>query len=177
MDFLQQAQIKKAGELLNSASRQEQKIDNGIGLSEREIRSYSFLTAIGKKHNSIIRHTTFDGVEAEAHRALAAKLGEPVSSGTIYIPSEILYRDLTVGILGAGGALVGLKNVSFIDVLRNRTVVFKLGVQRMPGQVQQITIPKQSGAATHYWLNTEATDITESQPVFAQVALTPKTVG
>ncbi len=177
MDLLQRTQIQKASELLNSASRQEEKIDNGIGLSDREIRSYSTLTAIQKKYDSIIHRRPFDGLESECHATISKRLGEPTSAGVIYIPDEILYRDLTAGIFSTGGALVSLKNISFIEILRNRTVVFKLGVRRMPGQTQQITIPKQSGSATHYWLSTEATNITESQQVFGQVALTPKTVG
>lgn len=178
MDLLQKVQLQKAGELIHSASRHEPEINSGIGLSDREIRSYSILTAIQKKYDSILRHTHFfDGIEAEAHRTLAAKLGEPTSAGTILIPPEILRRDLTVGVFSAGGSLVGTKNVSFIEVLRNRTLAFKLGAQLLSGQTQQVTIPKQSGAATGYWLSTEGTATTESQQTFGQVALTPKTVG
>lgn len=176
-DILTKTRIGKAVEILSPELESRSKPDNAIGLSDREVRSYSILNAIKRKHDSIIRHTTFDGIESEAHRTIAKRLGEPISGGVIYIPSEILYRDLSAGIASAGGFLVPTKNVSFIEILRNRSVTFKLGVQRMPGQTQQVTIPKQSGAATYYWLSTEATATTESNQTFGQVALTPKTVG
>jgi HK97 family phage major capsid protein len=40
-----------------------------------------------------------------------------------------------------------------------------------------VTIPKQTAAATGYWLADETTAITESQQTFGQLALSPRTVG
>ncbi|MCC6543092.1 MAG: phage major capsid protein [Nitrospirae bacterium] len=178
MDILQQSQIKKATELLNSAARQE-KINDSIGLSDREIKRYSILSGIKGKYDSIINRSSFrDSFEAECHDTIAKRLGIPISDGQFYVPAEILYRDLTAGISSAGGYLVGsTTGGSFIEILRNRSVVFRLGAQRMPGQTQQILLPKQTGAATAYWLNLEATAPTETTQTFGQVALTPKTVG
>ena len=39
------------------------------------------------------------------------------------------------------------------------------------------TVPRQTVGATAYWLSTETTSITEGNQTFAQVALTPRTVG
>jgi HK97 family phage major capsid protein len=47
----------------------------------------------------------------------------------------------------------------------------------LPGLVGNVTIPKQTAAATAYWLTNEATAITESQLTLGQLSLTPKTVG
>jgi HK97 family phage major capsid protein len=72
---------------------------------------------------------------------------------------------------------VGTENVGFIEMLRNRSVAFRMGVRRLSGLQSSVTIPRQSVAATAYWLANEATDVTESQQTFVQVALTPKNVG
>ena len=47
----------------------------------------------------------------------------------------------------------------------------------MTGLVGNVTIPKQTAAATAYWLTNEATAITESQLTLGQLALSPKNVG
>jgi HK97 family phage major capsid protein len=47
----------------------------------------------------------------------------------------------------------------------------------MSGLVGNVTVPKQTVGATAYWLSTEATAITEGNQTFAQLALTPRTVG
>jgi HK97 family phage major capsid protein len=66
---------------------------------------------------------------------------------------------------------------SFIELLRARSVVAGLGATMLPGLVGNVAVPKQTGAATAYWLTNEATAITESQQTVGQMALTPKTVG
>ena len=82
-------------------------------------------------------------------------------------------------VAGGGAYLVGTDHlaVSFIEMLRNRTVTFRLGARRMAGPVGNVTIPKQTAAATAYWLNDEGTAITEGNQTFAQLALTPRTVA
>jgi HK97 family phage major capsid protein len=106
-----------------------------------------------------------------------------------YVPYEVLERpidpnflvdrwgrrDIAVG-TGGGAYLVGVENLGFIELLRNRTVVLKMGATRLTGLVGNVTIPKQSGAATAYWVG-ESAGITESQQTFVQVALSPKTCG
>ena len=56
-------------------------------------------------------------------------------------------------------------------------VAFQMGATRMSGLVGNVTIPKQTVGATAYWLSTETTNITEGNQTFAQLALTPRTVG
>jgi HK97 family phage major capsid protein len=67
--------------------------------------------------------------------------------------------------------------MSFIEVLRNRSVAYRMGARRLSGLVGNVTVPRQTAAATAYWLSTEATSITESQQTFGQMSLSPKTVG
>ncbi len=65
---------------------------------------------------------------------------------------------------------------SFIEMLRNRSVVQRAGSTVMNGLVGNVAIPKQSGAATAYWV-AESGAPTESQQTMAQVTMSPKTVG
>jgi HK97 family phage major capsid protein len=47
----------------------------------------------------------------------------------------------------------------------------------LPGLQGNVTIPKQTGSNTAYWLTNEATAITEGNLTLGQLALTPKNVG
>ena len=86
-------------------------------------------------------------------------------------------RDLTVASAPGGGYLVGTQNISFIEMLRNRSVAYRMGAMRLGGLQGNVTVPKQTGAATWYWLASESTNITESQQTLGQMALSPKTGG
>ena len=86
-------------------------------------------------------------------------------------------RDLGAASGSAGGYLVGTANQSFIELLRNRSVAFNMGARSLSGLTGNVTIPRQTGAGTAYWLANETTAATESQQTFGQLSLTPKTVG
>lgn len=120
------------------------------------------------------------GFEKECSDAICKRAGIPEAvNGGVYVPMDILQRDLTVGTPTAGGNLVAtnLQPQNFIDLLRARAVVARLGATMLPGLVGNAAIPKLTGAATGYWLANEATAITESNQTIGQLALTPKTVG
>ena len=107
MDLLKQSRLKRISELAQEELRQPEESPNGIGLSDREIRNYSLLTAIKKKYDSILNRSSFrDCLEAECHDTLVKRLGHPVSSGLFYVPSEIEHRDLTAGLASGGGCAI-----------------------------------------------------------------------
>jgi HK97 family phage major capsid protein len=56
-------------------------------------------------------------------------------------------------------------------------VVAQLGATMLSGLVGNVTIPKQTGGGTAYWLTNEATPITESQQTLGQLSMTPRNVG
>lgn len=153
-----------------------------LGLSPTETKRYSLRKAIlACKDNSWTKEAPF---ELECSREVAKKLNVLQEPTKFFVPFDMLSsapqvgrRDLTAASAAAGGYLVSTDNLGFIDILRNRSVAFRMGVRRLSGLMGNVTIPKQTGAATAYWLATEATDITESAQTFAQVALTPKNVG
>lgn len=151
-----------------------------LGLGDGETKRYSLMNAIRAVAD---KNWTNAGFELECSREIAKRLNTVTDPNKFYVPFEVqqrrmpMKRDLTVGTSTAGGHLVGTENMSFIEVLRNRSVAYRMGARRMAGLVGNVTVPRQTAAATAYWLSTEGTSITESQQTFGQMALSPKTVG
>ena len=146
-----------------------------IGLSEKESRSFSFLRAINYLANPADRAAREAAAfEIEASDAAAAKLGR--QSRGITVPQDVLRRDLNVGAATAGGNLVAteLDAGSFIDLLRNASALDQAGATVLTGLTGNVAIPRQSGAATAYWV-AESGSPTESQQTVDQVSLVPRT--
>jgi HK97 family phage major capsid protein len=150
-----------------------------IGMTKREIERYSLFRMISAVSSGDYSKA---GFELECHKAVRGQLGrDPQQGKAFFVPAELLKsplaRDLTAGTGSAGGYLVQTENVSFIELLRNRSVCLAMGMTRLSGLVGNVTIPKQSGAATANWITDEAgTGASESNLTFGQLALTPKTV-
>lgn len=150
-----------------------------IGLSQKEVRDYSFLRALNAMANpsdkSAWEAAAFEREVGEAGAKAAGK-----ASRGLFVPGEILRakRDLTAGTNNAGGFTVAtdLMADSFIEMLRNRAVVMRAGATMLSGLVGNVAMPKQSAAATAYWV-AESGAPTESQQTLAQVTMAPKTVG
>ena len=148
-----------------------------IGLTEKESRSFSFLRAINYLANPTDRSAREAAAfEIEASEAAAEKLGR--ASRGITIPMDVMKRDLNVGTATAGGNLVEteLDSANFIDLLRNASALDQAGATVLTGLSGNVNIPRQSGAATAYWV-AESGSPTESQQTIDQVALSPKTCG
>lgn len=154
-----------------------------IGLSRNEAQRFSLARAIVAAATQDWKHA---GFELEAIRATQDKLGRAPEPHRFVVPFEILERqfgprelsrDANVATPGQGGYLVATDNLGFIEILRNRSVAFRMGARRLSGLSGNVTVPRQSAAATAYWLASETTQIQESQQTFVQMALTPKTVG
>lgn len=150
-----------------------------IGLTKKEVRSYSFLRAINALANPGDR-AAYEAAAFEREVSEAASKAAGKAARGIFVPGEVLraQRDLTAGTATAGGNLVAtdLMADAFIDLLRNRSVVQRAGATVMNGLVGNVAIPKQTGAATAYWV-AESGAPTESQQTVGQVTMTPKTVG
>jgi HK97 family phage major capsid protein len=156
-----------------------------LGLGARETQEFSLFRAVMAAAD---KNWTNAGFELECSREIAKRLDKVPDPNTFFVPWDImqrsvqvprqyLKRDMTVGTAAQGGYLVETENVGFIEMLRNRAVAYRMGARRLSGLVGNVTIPRQSGAATAVWLANEASTITESNQTLQQVALTPKTVG
>lgn len=147
-----------------------------IGMSQKEVRQFSFLRAIHALANPADRRAQdAASFEFEASRAAAEKLGRETRG--ITVPTDVLARDLVVGTTTAGGHMVqtDLLAGSFIDLLRNRSYMMQVATV-LNGLVGNVAIPRQTSGATAYWV-AENNAITESQQAFDQVTMSPKTVG
>lgn len=148
-----------------------------IGLSDTEARSYSFLRAIRAQASPNDRQAwEAAAFEREVSDATATRMG--IARDGIHVPHDVLRRDLTVGTASAAGDLVftDARPGSFIELLRNRLALTTLGVQTLTGLTGPVAIPKQTGAATAYWV-AEKGATTESNPTVGQINMTPKTCG
>lgn len=152
-----------------------------LGLTEREVKQFSFvraLHALANPHDRAAQDAA--GYEREVSNA-AAKAGGKAPQG-IMVPVDVLrapmQRDLTVGTSTAGGHTVStdLLAQSFIEMLRNQMVLVRAGVTMLNGLVGSIAIPRQTSGSTAYWV-AESGAPTESQQAFDQVTMAPKTVG
>lgn len=95
---------------------------------------------------------------------------------------DVLARDLSKGTLGAGGYLVGTDVAPVADLLRPWSVATQAGVSviDLPG-VDRISgdliIPKVGNGVTTYWLDTEFSSITQSDPGTDKLVMSPKSGG
>jgi HK97 family phage major capsid protein/HK97 family phage prohead protease len=156
--------------------------DAEIGLSETEARSFSFIRALNYLANPGDRAAREAAAfEIEASNAAAKKAGR-VSRG-ITVPydvmrKQVVQRDLKTSPATQGGNLVqtDLDSANFIDLLRNSSVLDQAGATTLTGLQGNIAIPRQSGAATAYWV-AEGGAPTESQQAIQQVSMVPRTCG
>lgn len=171
------------GALLDKVSSKPLNVDHEIGLTEKEIRSFSFVKAMRALANPQDRRAQDEAAfEFAASEAAAKKEGR--TSRGLMVPVDVLYkRDITTSTASGtakGGNLVAtdLLAASFIDVLRNKMVLNTLGAQFLTGLQGNVAIPRKTAASSAYWVaeNVAPTESTNA-PAFDQVTMTPKTLG
>ena len=171
------------GALLDKVSSKPLNVDHEIGLTDKEVRSFSFVKAMRALANPQDRRAQDEAAfEFAASEAAAKKEGR--TSRGLMVPVDVLYkRDLTTSV-ASGTAKAGntvatdLLAASFIDVLRNKMVLNTLGAQFLTGLQGNVAIPRKTAASSAYWVaeNVAPTESTNA-PAFDQVTMTPKTLG
>lgn len=153
-----------------------------LGLDNKDLKGYSLGKALlsltdRMRPSSTLEREVSDQVIRDLHQL-------PLCSDQIAIPTSVIARamrkqtrDMTAGIASAGGHLVATEHDDFIDLLVARSAARRAGVQVLEGLVGNVAMPRLASGSTAYWLTTEGTGITESQPVLGSVAMTPKNVG
>ena len=145
-----------------------------IGMSEQEVREFRFLRALNYLANPNDRAAREAAAyEIEVSNAAQKRYGKTING--ITVPNDVLRRDLTVGVPSAGGNLVSTDLLvgSFIELFRNRLALANAGVTVLNGLTDNIAIPRQTSAATAYWIG-EGSAPTESQQAVDQVNMSPK---
>lgn len=116
------------------------------------------------------------GENREALQDFAERAGVAFDPHRPHIPFEAL-RDLTKGTASAGGYLVATDTRPAVDILRPWSVTARAGVIVETGLQASQAVPKVTAKATPYWLPTEASGVTPSQPTLAQISMEPKTAS
>lgn len=185
--------------LLDATNTHNNQIRDGakpIGLSDKETRSFSFgklIRALCDPQDKSARESA--KFELEACDAAAEQVTHRSLKGTM-IPVEVLMAPLVeqrhlsgergtntisvksgAGYTGTGGNAVQttLLASSFIDLLRNRTVLMQLCTE-LGGLLGNLDIPKQSTGTSGYWIG-EDDDATKTDIDLGIVSLRPKTVA
>ncbi|MDE2618891.1 MAG: phage major capsid protein [Sphingomonadales bacterium] len=154
--------------------RAEQATDARLGLSPKEVRSYSLLKVV----RALAEKRPLDGIEREASDAEARRLGRQPDG--CFVPMEIFAgaperRANTSGVAADGGYLVGtdIDYGNMVALLRNQSHVLSLGARVITGLKNDVSIPRQLTGATAYWL-TETGQVTGSKATFGQIAMKPR---
>lgn len=142
--------------------------DADIGMSQKEIRQFSIQKAIA----DIAFGRGLSGIEKEATEAAAKLFKRDVIPNQFIVPNDVARRDMTAGTNSAGGYTVQTDVGGLIPLLRNKMVTARAGVQTLTGLVGNVSLPKQTAAATAYW-TTETGAATEGNQTLGQVSLTP----
>lgn len=182
-DF-QTAVLKVIGERnVEVRAKAEPGTDESLGLTAGEQKRYSLfkaMRAISNPQNAQLQRDA--AFELEVSDAGAEKLG--ITPRGLFIPQDIqgmerMQRDLSAGTATDGAELVATNLLagSFIDVLRNNTVIGNAGATFLTGLVGNVDIPRKTSGAAAAWLAAEDADAANSDPQFDQVALTPKDVA
>ena len=145
-----------------------------IGMSNKEKKNYSLLNAI--RGMWLMREVgkPFDGLEKEASDVVAKIVGRKPNG--FFIPEDIFNPRavMQTGDGTKGGFTVGTDVLGgeMIELLRNKTLIAKLGARQLSGLVGNVAIPRVTGGAIAYWLP-ETGEVTASEQAFGQLGLTP----
>ena len=161
--------------IANSAPPQPIDPPSFIGMSANEIKHYSMARAMRDIATGDWKKGTF---ESACSDSIIGRRGTACHHQDAFlVPFEIQHRALTVGIGAQGGYTVGTEILSFIDLLRNRAVLFRMGAVPMGGLRGNASVPKLTGGTTGFWLGAETTQFSQKEQTLSQLNLTPKNVG
>jgi len=123
-----------------------------------------------------VENRSVTGALAE-FQAEAKRQGIEPKKGGLLVPASIFEKRATQTTTTADKIVPDdYKASEFIGLLRNSLIVRSLGARVLSGLRGDVVIPKQTGASTAYWLN-EGDSLTESNPTFDTIGLSPKHVG
>jgi HK97 family phage major capsid protein len=142
-----------------------------LGFARKDLDKYSLVRAISR----LAKGQPLDGIEGEVSAELARRSGKTPQG--FFFPTELGIErralDLTTG---AGAKATVTDAANFIELLRDRTLVTQLGARMLTGLQGDLSLPKQTGGATAYWV-TEGNAPTGTNQTIGQVGFAPKTVG
>jgi HK97 family phage major capsid protein/HK97 family phage prohead protease len=159
-----------------------------IGMSDREIESYSIMRAVRALANPRdTRAREAAAFEFEASAAAAERSHKDPRG--VMVPADVLMQrgwSSRADVAGKqntinaaeGGAIVAENYMpgSFIDLLRNRLATMAAGARMITGLVGDVDIPRKTAGSTHYWVG-EGEDVPDSLIGLGSIKATPHTIG
>jgi Phage capsid family len=175
MDLLTQGRVNKINELAQAvlADSQRRRLREGpgggayLGLSESEVRRYSLARAIQSRLDTPFDDPREGAFERECSEELAKRFELPI--GSMAVPQDVLECRGLGFLIGASAP----SEFSFMDALRQRSVVFQLGAQHLQGLRDDVAIPRQVTDQTLQWLAPTGS-ATASDPSLGQLSGTPR---
>jgi HK97 family phage major capsid protein len=173
----QDALIKRFNEKTNKPLGEQQRASE-IGMSDRDVKQFSFLRAI---------RFLADPTSPEARKAAAFELECSRAAQDAYgkeargimVPADVLGRafSTTTPAGGPGSNLVAteLQSGSFIEMLRKRAWVLQRA-RKLSGLVGNVDIPRQKSGNTAYWVG-EGNAPTAGEMGTDKISLSPKTLA
>jgi HK97 family phage major capsid protein len=143
-------------------------VNANITLTEKEQRKYSLSRAITDAADGVKSSFELD-ISQEISRKLGLK-----DQGGFWMPTSLQARNFAVGDSTTGGALTETQvGPEFIDYLRNKAQVIKLGAEALslPGKV---ALPRLQSDLAASWIAEDGTGATIGSASFAQVTFSPK---
>lgn len=167
---------ERAIALAAGSTKGVEQVDAALGLSDKEIRSYSLTKAI----REFAAGKSLSGLEAEANTAEARRLGRDPQG--FYVPFEVLAAEKrannAVTPSADGGYLVAtsVDRANMVSLLRNQTHILGLGARVLTGLKDDINIPRATDGVTAYWVS-ETGEITSTKSQFGQITMKPRRLG
>lgn len=155
----------------------------------RSSRAFSFSRLIASMTGEGSR---LDGYEAEVMKELGRSMNGYYDAQRMPIPLELLAdptirpdaltRDMGKVTSSSGGYLVGATNAPVVDLLRPWSVASQAGITVVPvgknaGVAGDLVVPKANTGMSAYWLSTEATAITQTDPTIDKIVMKAKSGG
>src|SRR5690625_2200680 len=141
---------------------------NKFNMDEKDLKQYSLQRAIRSAANGE------NSFEREVSRDIANRKGRDPSG--VYVPHAAILNSITVTGDGDGASLVPLEHGQFIDALRPRHSVAKLGATILSILEGDVSLPRQVSASSVGWKG-ETAELDEASPEFDSLTLRPKRVG
>lgn len=142
-----------------------------MSLTTRELQHFSLTRAIAQAASGGLR----PGLEREILEQVSTREGRPFAPDRFVVPWEILRRDLAAA--GSGGYLVSTQTAEPADVLREGSLVVRVGASVASGLQGPVALPRVTSGVTGQWLSDELDAVTAETPALGQVTLSPKTVA
>ena len=126
--------------------------------------------------NAQVENRAVTGALAEYNQE-RARQGVTARRGGVLVPSSLFEKRTTQDTTTQSKIVPDdYRADQFIGLFRNSMVMRSLGARLLSGLRGDVVIPKQTGASTAYWV-AEGDSLTESNPTFDTIKMTPKHVG